>query len=548
MRRLAPIAGFLLVLVLPAAATSPREFSAERFKAHVTFLADDLLEGREAGTRGHEIAARYVASQFELLGIKPAGTDGTYYQRIEFSEATLTGTAPSLEIKGPAGARTFSHGDRAYIGGPVSGGSVDVTAPLVFAGYGMTDAALGIDDYKGLDVRNKIAVVLWGLPKGMDSEIGAHLQSQQAGVAGRHGAVAVIRVDALIPWAVFAEFAGEPATTWIGRDGAPFDPSGGLKAGAVMEQTAAEALFAGAATSLAQIVEAAGRGERPAGFALATEARLTATTTTRRFSSPEVIGVIEGSDPVLKNEYVAFMAHADHIGITGSGPGDHINNGALDNAAGVATLIEVGRAFATSAARPRRSILLVANTAEEKGLLGADFFAHNPTVPIDRVTAAIDLDMPLLLYDFSDVIAYGASHSTLDTAFRDAGAAMHVSLTPDPIPEQAMFVRSDHYAMVKAGVPAVMVATGRANGGKAAWDTFLSRTYHSPSDDVSQPIVWSVGAKFAELNYRAVLTLANSQQPAQWYEHDYFGDLFAPRARKAVKRSSGPARKHSTAR
>ena len=531
----ATAAALLFIATLPVAATPPQEFSAERFKAHVTFLADDLLEGREAGTRGHEIAAKYIASEFAVLGIRPGGTDGTYYEKADFSEATLGGPAPSLIVKGPDGQRTYSQGDDAFIGGPLAGGTVELTAPLVFAGFGMTDAALGIDDYKGLDVRGRIAVVLWGLPQGMDSEVGAHLRSEQARVAAQHGAVGLIRVDNLIPWDVVTQFAGEPATTWVSRDGIPFELNGGLKAGAIMEPSAADALFAGSAERLPQILEAARRGERPAGFILKTEARLAATTTTRRFSSPEVIGVIEGSDPILKNEYVALMAHADHIGMTGGGPGDHINNGALDNAAGVATLIEVGRALSMSAERPRRSILLVANTSEEKGLLGAEYFAHYPTIPIDRVTAAIDLDMPLLLYDFTDVIAYGASHSTLDRAFQEAGAAMHVQLTPDPVPEQAMFVRSDHYAMVKAGVPAVMLATGRANGGKAAWDAFLARTYHSPSDDLSQPIIWSAGAKFAELNYRAVRLLASADQPARWYEHDYFGDRFAPNATKVPK-------------
>ena len=425
----------------------------------------------------------------------------------------------------------------AFMFGRRSGGAVDLTAPLVFAGYGMTDAALGLDDYKGLDIRGKIAVVLWGLPKGMDSEVGAHLQSEQARVAAAHGAVGMIRIATLIPWDVVTQFAGEPATTWVGRDGVPFDPAGGLEAGAVMEPTAADTLFAGSTARLPQILEAAARGERPAGFALKTEAQLVVTTTTRRFTSPEVIGIIEGADPALKNQYVALMAHADHIGITGSGPGDHINNGALDNAAGVATLIEVGHAFAASADRPRRSIVLIANTAEEKGLLGAEYLAHFPMLPIDRITAAIDLDMPLLLYDFTDVIAYGASHSTLDQVFRDAGAQLHVQLTPDPVPGQAMFVRSDHYAMVKAGVPAVMLATGRANGGDAAWNAFLAHTYHSPSDDLSQPIVWSAGAKFAELNYRAVRALANADRPAQWYAHDYFGERFAPKAAKAPKPS-----------
>jgi len=197
----------------------------------------------------------------------------------------------------------------------------------------------------------------------------------------------------------------------------------------------------------------------------------------------------------------------------------------------------VARALTTSG-RPRRSILIVANTAEEKGLLGADYFAHNPTVPINRITAAIDLDMPLLLYDFTDVIAFGAGHSTLERAFQKAGAEMGVKLSPDPMPEQAVFVRSDHYAMVRQGVPAVMLATGMANGGESAWPKFLSTHYHHPSDDMSQPIVWAAGAKFAELNYRVVRLLADDDEPARWYAKDYFGDLFAPKASKAPKPSS----------
>ena len=189
----------------------------------------------------------------------------------------------------------------------------------------------------------------------------------------------------------------------------------------------------------------------------------------------------------------------------------------------------------TAAERPRRSILVIANTAEEKGLLGAEYFAHYPAVPIERVTAAIDLDMPMLLYDFTDVVAYGAAHSTLAGVFAKAGAAMHVTLSPDPMPEQAIFVRSDHYAMVEMGVPAVMLATGMANGGEAAWGKFLSTNYHQPSDDLSQPIDWQAGAKFAEFNYRVVRELADSATRVQWYSKDYFGDLFAPNAAKVAR-------------
>ena len=528
-----------------AAAPADTDFSAERFKAHVTFLADDLLEGREAGTRGHEIAAKYIAAQFELFGLKPGGDDGTYFKKVDLLESALTATAPALSITTPAGPKAFKQGITAMIGGPLGGGSVRVSGPLVFVGYGMTDKAMGYDDYQGLDVRGKIAVVLLGSPKGMDSEIGAHLLHEQPRFAAEHGAVAVLRIPSrlmstALPWDKVVQYLGEPVTTWVRKDGTPYDPTYGLKAGAMIEPKAAASLFDGAGITLTQILDEADKeGGRPKGRALKSTAEITVSTKVRRYSSPDVIGVIEGSDAKLKDEYVALMGHADHIGVKRTGKGDRINNGALDNAAGTATLLEVARVL-TSTGRPRRSVLIVANTAEEKGLLGAEYFAHYPTVAIEKITAAIDLDMPLITYDFTDVIAYGATHSTLQDAFRQAGGAMNVKLSPDPMPEQAVFVRSDHYAMVKVGVPAVMLATGMENGGSAAWGKYLSDHYHQPSDDMSLPIVWKAGAKFAEVNYRVVRALADADAPAKWYEGDYFGNLFAPKASKASKPASLP--------
>jgi Zn-dependent M28 family amino/carboxypeptidase len=515
------------------------EFSPERFKAHVAFLADDLLEGRDSGSRGHEIASRYIATQLAGLGVKPGARDGTFLQPVTLMETEPAGT-PSLVITTPTGRRPFAHGKTAVIRGPVAGGTATVKGPMVFVGFGMTDSVVGVDDYAGLDVRGKVAVILSGIPKGMDSEVAAHLYSVQGRTASEHGAVGVVYVRtrstaAVSPWPQALRYADVPSTTWVRDDGTPFDPRHGIAASATLEDTAAAAIFDGAPRTLAQVLDAADTdGGRPQGFPLPATAAFSVTTKTRRYTSPDVIGIIEGADPVLKQEYVAFMGHSDHIGVKKTGEGDRINNGALDNAAGVATLLEVARAFVTGP-RPRRSVLVVANTAEEKGLLGAEYFAHSPTVPIEKITAAIDLDMPILLYDFTDVVAYGAGHSTLEGVFRQAGAAMGVTLAPDPMPAEAIFVRSDHYAMVKAGVPAVMLATGMANGGKAAWDTFLSKHYHQPSDDLAQPIVWSAGARFAELNYRVVRALADADTPARWYEQDYFGQRFAPQAPKAPR-------------
>lgn len=515
-------------------------FSADRFRAHVAFLADDLLEGREAGTRGHEIAARYVATQFELLGMKPGAAGGSYFQPVNLREVAHTGRAPTLTIKTPEGRHRLRHTVDALIGGAPDGGTARVNGQTVFVGYGVTDPVLGIDDYAGLDVRGKVVVALAAPAPGIDSEIAAHLMSVQRRTAARHGAVGFIGIQTRAaekarPFDALMRLADGPATSWERADGQPGDGSG-MKAGALVGPRAAPRLFEGAPRTLNDVLDEADRaGARPAGFALKSTVELSVTTAVRRYASPDVVGLIEGTDPVLRNEYVVLMAHADHIGVNRSGSGDRINNGALDNAAGIATLLEVARTFATSTQRPRRSILLVANTAEEKGLLGAEAFANNPPVPIERIVAAVDLDMPLLLYDFTDVVAYGGSHSTLDRAFRAAGAEMGITLSPDPMPEQTIFVRSDHYAMAKAGVPAVMLATGMANGGDKAWASFLSTQYHQPSDDLTLPIHWNAGAKFAELNYRAIRILADSQEPARWYEGDYFGRVFAPKAAKAPR-------------
>jgi len=534
----------LAILVALTAATAAviaaePEFSADRIRAHVSFLADDLLEGREAGTRGHEIAASYIASQFGLLGVKPGGQNGGYFFKVDLLESSLTGPAPALTVTTSRGTQTLKHRGNAFVRGPIAGGAANLSAPLVFVGFGMKDAAVGYDDYKGLDANGKIVVALYGSPKGIDSEVGAHLQSEQTRVAAAHGAVGIINVmtrasAAAFPWQQLMELQPDESTTWVRRNGTPFDPSYGLKAAVAIEPTAADALFIGASKTLTQVLDEADQtGGRPQGFELRATAKITVATKVRRFSSPNVIGIIEGSDAKLKNEYVVLMGHADHIGVKKDGTGDRINNGALDNAAGTATLIEVARALTVAPDRPRRSILIVANTAEEKGLLGAESFAHAPTVPIDRMIAAVDLDMPMLLYDFTDVVAYGSTHSTLKVAFEKTASAMGIKLSPDPMPEQAIFVRSDHYTMVKQGVPAVMLATGMANGGDKAWATYLSTHYHRPSDDLSLPIVWSAGARFAEFNYRAVKALADADGRPQWYAKDYFGDLFAPKAVKA---------------
>jgi hypothetical protein len=524
-----------LTVAVVHAETPAVTFSPERFRSHVEFLADDLLEGRETGTRGYDIAARYVASQFRAYGLEPGGHDGSWFQPVTLQRTTRAGNS-SLTISGPGGDRQFAHADNVLLGVSPHETSLDVSAPLVFVGFGLEDKRLGLDDYRGLDVKGAIVVALRGFPKGLPSEEGAHVNARKARMAQRHGAIGMFIVgtresEKAFPWKRSLESAHDPDFTWVGTDGKPHDEAPAIRAYARLNGPAADALFAGSKRTREAIREEADRPEgMPRGFALKTRARLQSAATWSRLSSANVIAILRGGDAAMADDYVTLLAHLDHLGIKDG----KIHNGALDNAAGIATLLEVARAAATGP-RPKRSMLFLASTGEEKGLLGADYFARNPTVPIGRIVGNVGLDMPLLLYPFTDVIAFGANHSSLGKMVSEAVAPMNLELSPDPMPEQGVFTRSDHYALVKRGVPAVFLVTGMANGGKQVWADFLGGNYHRPGDNLSQSIDWTAGARFAEANYRITRGMADSKTPPLWYSGDYFGDSLAPGAARATR-------------
>jgi Zn-dependent M28 family amino/carboxypeptidase len=250
-------------------------------------------------------------------------------------------------------------------------------------------------------------------------------------------------------------------------------------------------------------------------------------TESKALQSANVAGMIEGADPALKGEVIVLSAHLDHVGVTPPVKGDGINNGALDNAGGIATTLEVARAFQEAGKRPRRSILVLAVTGEEKGLLGAEYFAHNPTVPAASLAANVNLDMPILTYDFVDVVAFGAERSSLGEAVRRAATRTGVALSPDPLPEEGLFTRSDHFRFVEVGVPSTFLMTGFQNGGEAKFRGFLASCYHRPCDDISQPIDYLAGAKFARLNYEVARELADADARPKWNKGDFFGTKFA---------------------
>jgi Zn-dependent M28 family amino/carboxypeptidase len=527
-----------LALASPApaqpAAASP-EFTPESFRSHVVFLADDKLEGRDTGSRGYDLAALYVASRFEALGLKPAGQDG-WYQQVPFLEFRLSAEPGSLTV----GGRRFLHGREVVLTPTPDEAPVAIDAPAVFVGYGLEAPEIGIDDYKGLDVRGKVVVVLGGFPNGMKSDVGAHLNSDKRRIASRHGAVGLITVRTLSeakrrPWSRAQETANEASLGWTGKDGRAYTPAPGLRFRANVDSPAAEALFAGAKTPLARILAEANRkGGRPKGFALKPRIAVSQQSTQRRFTSPNVLAVLPGSDPKLAGEYVLLMGHLDHEGMKTTGEGDRIYNGAMDNAVGIATMLEVARAMATSPDRPKRSILFAAVTAEEKGLLGAQYLARNPLPGID-VVGVVNLDMPVLLYDFKDVIAFGAEHSTMGAAVARAGKGMGVALSDDPLPQEGLFTRSDHYRFVQEGVPSVFLMTGFANGGREKFTDFLATHYHKVSDQLSLPIDWRAGAKFARINYEIAREIADAPEAPRWYSDSFFGKALAPGREKAAR-------------
>ncbi len=537
--RLAAATGLLLATT---AAAPPPDRMAAALHAHVAFLADDLLEGRGLGTRGHEIAARYVAAQFAAFGLQPAGTDG-FFQRVNFVESRFTSARETLTLTRGAATQVWSNGVEATMTPGTTAGTESFAAPLIFVGYGLKDARLGIDDYAGLDVTGKIVVALSGSPPGMDTEIGAHLARSKTAFAAAAGAIGVVQVRTLAgaarqPWSKGLAAARQARRSLIGPDGNVVGDGTSLRLRAALDDGPAAALFDGAAQSFAQVRTAAAQG-LVKGFPLIGNIGVERAMATTQVSSPNILALLPGSSPGLADQIVLISAHLDHLGMRPELKGDTIFNGALDNASGVATLIEAARALAAGRA-PKRSVLFLVTTGEESGLLGADYFSRQPTVRLDRVVAEINIDMPILTCDFGDIIAFGAQRSTIATAVRDAAKAEGLTLSPDPQPEEAIFTRSDHYPLVRAGVPAVFLKTGwhDAKGGLTCRDAerdFRLKHYHEVSDDLSLPIDWAVGAKFARLNTGIIRRLADARDAPRWTAGDYFGETFAAGAVKAGK-------------
>jgi len=505
-------------------------------KSHVMFLASDQMRGREAGSAEYDIAAQYVASQFYAQGLRPAGDDGSYLQKVPLVsyKPADKGSMAFTAKGGPPVSLVFGE-DYVPAGNP-NKTTFQLTAPVVFVGYGI--AGLGRDDYKGVDVRGKIVAFFGGAPSKFPAEERAHFGSpaSKAEIAMKKGAVGYITLESprTGPGSYSLEsIAGNwdrPRVTWAEADGSGHIPTPTAPALGMLSTATAAKLFEGAKVKWATVAKLAeDDNAKFTAVQLPVTLSVTLNTANTAITSYNVAGILPGSDPAIGKQVVVLSAHLDHVGVgKADAKGDTIYNGAMDNAVGVASLIEEARRFKASGKPPRRSILFLAVTAEEKGLVGADYYAHNPTVPKANLVADVNLDMPIITYKFEDVTPFGAAHSTLGETVARAAAQIGVGMGGDPRPDEAFFVRSDHYRFVQQGIPSVFLWPGEKGPGKAATEAFLSSHYHQPSDDlVQQPAIdWESGARFVDVNYRIAREIADADQKPMWKKGDFFGTLF----------------------
>jgi len=535
------LTGVLLVACRPEQIQQTPQISADasRIKSHLRFLSDDLLEGRDTGSRGHEIASLYIAAEFEKYGLTPAGDNDTYMQEVNFVQSYIDQSSIKLSIRDSKGDVTLNYPKHFLTYPDAITETTKMAGKLVFVGYGIVAPELQHNDYQDMDVKGKIVVTLSGKPKSFPSEEGAHFGSSREKLrhASDNGAVGFIsistpRTEKVRPYQNLLNFLHTPVVRWTDNDGHPSGVYPKIKGSVYLSKEASELVFTDAEQNLEQIYAMLENDESPKGFNLLMEIQLESKSTHNSITSPNVAAILEGSDPSLKNEYVVYSAHSDHIGFAKMVKKDKINNGAMDNATGISVLMETARLFSQLDERPERSIVFLAVTGEEKGLLGSDYYAQNPTVPLGSMVANVNLDMPILTYEFADVIAFGAEHSDMKTSVTKAAEKIGLELSPDPMPDQALFTRSDHYSFVKQGIPSVFLVPGFKSvdpkiDGSEQFNHFLKTNYHKPSDDFNQVFNWKAATKFAEVNYHIGLILANQVQRPNWNDGDFFGDTFS---------------------
>jgi hypothetical protein len=525
-----------------AAVAGMARISPNAIRADMRFLADDLLEGRGTGTRGFDIAAKFMATQFEGLGLQPAGDSGSFLQTVPLRAMKVDRAKSAFAWTRSGKRETLAYDDDYFLRGDADRGEVAVEAPLVFAGFGITAPEQGYDDYRTINAKGKIVAVIYGAPK-FESSLKAHYSPsvEKAKNAVAHGAVGLIvlndpRFEGLYPYKKRVRDLRVPNYLWIQTDGKPHDYLRQLKAFAYLSTEATERIFEGSRQSAQQVFAGVKEG-RLSAFDLPVRAGISTVTQSSEVHSSNIVARLEGSDPVLKSEYVVFTAHLDHLGRDESAQGDGIYNGALDNASGSAIMLEIARSMSQMSPRPRRSVLFISVTGEEIGLLGSDYYANNPTVPKTSIVANINTDEDRMLWPLKDVVAFGAEHSSLGAIVHAAADRLHLAVSPDPAPDKVEFVRSDQYSFIKQGIPSLALTPGVKSDDPAIHpDAILEKweetRYHQPSDDMEQPgLDFDSAVAYARMVLLCGYLVTEAPQRPVWNKGDFFGNHFGMLAR-----------------
>ena len=520
-----------------AAGDAMQTIRPEAIRANMRFLSDDLLEGRGTGTRGHEIAAKFMAAEFESIGLAPAGDAGTYFQNVPLRAARPDEAKTSLTVLRGGKQETLVFRKDYLVPGDPGRKESDVEAPVVYVGFGVTAPELNYDDYKGVDVKGKIVAFVYEAPN-FESSLKAHYSSIEVkeAIAVAHGAVGMIVLDDPVLEEMYSfqhqvNDLASPQLRWLDRNGQPNDYFPQLKGGAILSMDATRKFLEGSGHSAEEVYKFSKEG-KPLSFDMHLTAKIHSETKIEDTHSPNVVAKLEGSDPLLKGEYLVYTSHLDHLGIGEPVNGDKIYNGALDNASGSSILLEVARAFSKMNPKPRRSILFVSVTGEEAGLLGSDYFGHFPTVAKDSVVANVNTDEDQMLWPLQDIIAFGAEHSSLDRVVHQAADRMHLVISPDPMPDEVIFIRSDQYSFVKQGVPAVFPTPGfKSDNPKidptAIFKAWEQTRYHQPQDDMDQPgLDFNEAAKFARFIFLCGYLITTETPKPTWNKGDFFGDHY----------------------
>ena len=516
-------------LVVAASYVQAQQPAAEWWK-HVVWLSDDALKGRAAGSEGHRKAAEYVAGQFRSFGLAP-GAGREYLQPVPLRAVTID-TARSAVIigSGPQGTR-YDLSKELIVSGRAMCGRVD--APLAFVGYGVHAPEVGHDDLAGQELKGRIAVYFGGAPATPTGPVVAHRQGtgERWRVLRERGAIGQLAI--FNPDQAGADWARTVATGQQPTYALADDEVGDRRFAGTLGHEVAAPLFEGSGHSMAELLAATRAGRALPRFPLKARLRADVRCVSRQETSDNVIGVLEGSDPKLRGEYVVLTAHLDHVGQFGTGD-DTIYNGAMDNAAGVASLIDLAARLRRMGIRPRRSLAFVAVTAEERNLLGSSYFARRPTLPpASRMVANINLDMFLPIMPMKGLIAFGMEESSLQRDVEAAAASVGVVAERDPIPAQNIFIRSDQYSFVRAGVPSVMLLTGAAGDRELwkTWETWMATHYHRPSDDVKQPVNFESAETFQQALVALVRRVADADRAPEWNQDSVFRPSSASAAR-----------------